>query len=255
MDVAAILELLKAAGRPEELEGMARFGIPAEMSFGVRMPELRRLARRFGTDPALAEALWASGYREARILASIVQDAASMPEALMESWLGDFDSWESTDQCVLNCFWKHPLAGKKALEWSLREPEFEKRAGFTLMAVLAVKDKKLANADFEPFLEAIVREAGDGRNYVRKSVNWALRQIGKRNMALNEMAVRVAEEIKAQGGRSASWIASDALRELRSEEVARRLEERRLKSPSRKSGCGISTPCRSFSLPGCRHTS
>ena len=218
-----VLERLKKKARPSDLEGMARFGIPATMNLGVRVPELRRIARELGKDSTLAMGLWQSGYREARLIAGMILNESELTDELMEKWLKEFDSWEITDGTMLNCFWKYPEACGKALEWSRRKEEFQKRAGFSLMAILAVKQKKLDDAEFLPFLDAIEREAADERNFVKKAVNWALRQIGKRNPSLNRLSVRLAERLKSSGSRAARWIASDALRELTGEAVGARL--------------------------------
>ena len=213
---------------------MARYGINVERAAGVSICELRRIARELGHDHELALALWATGLHEARHLASMVDDPALVDEAQMEEWVRAFDSWDLCDQTTSNLFDKTPLAYIKAREWCGREPEFEKRAGFATIAALAAQDKTAADEPFLEFLEPIRREAGDGRNYVKKAVSWALRTIGKRDLALNAAAVACAEailgdaETGGEGARSARWVARDALRELRSEKVRRRLEARGL---------------------------
>src|SRR5207244_7423305 len=148
-------------------------------------------------DHALAAALWASGVHEARILATLVDDPAKVGRTQMERWVRDFDSWDVVDAACGNLFDKTARAYETALEWSARAPEFQKRAGFSLMAALAVHDKAAPDARFRPFLAAVAREAGDDRNFVRKAVNWALRQIGKRNAALNRAAIQTAERVRA----------------------------------------------------------
>jgi len=205
---------------------MARFGINAERALGIRIPALRAIARRVGRDHALAAELWASGIHEARILACFVDDPAEVTEEQMEAWAAEFDSWDLVDQCCANLFDRTPFTWAKAVAWSERDEEFVKRAGFSLMAVLAVHDKKAPDERFEALLPIIEREAGDRRNFVRKSVNWALREIGKRNPALNAQAVETARRILETGERSARWVASDALRELTSEPVQTRLSKR-----------------------------
>ena len=202
---------------------MARFGINPENTYGVSIPNLRKIARETGEDHALAQQLWASGIHEARILASFIDKPETVTEAQMESWVKDFDSWDVCDQCCSNLFDKTKFAHRKAAEWSKREEEFVKRAGFTLMAALAVHDKKAADEDFLKFLPIIKRESTDGRNFVKKAVNWALRQIGKRNHNLNQMALKTAEEIQQVNSKSARWIAADAIRELTSEAVQKKL--------------------------------
>jgi 3-methyladenine DNA glycosylase AlkD len=209
------LRELRALARPGGVEGLARYGIRPARPLGVRVTDLRRLARRIRTDHALALALWDTGIHEARILASIVADPAVMTPELMDDWITGFDAWDVCDQACMNLFDRTPHAAAKALEWSRRAAEFEKRAGFALMAALAVHAKAMPDDEFAPFLEAIERESDDDRNFVKKAVNWALRQIGKRNPQLRERAIETAQGIAARGTRPARWIARDALRELR----------------------------------------
>lgn len=215
-EIESIIQQLKRLGNPESVEGMKRFGITPEHTFGVRIPELRALGKTLGRNHDLALALWAIDTRETRILASIVDEPKKLTPKQMDVWAKEFSYWELCDQVCMNLFEKSPLAWNKAIEWSESEHEFVKRAGFVLMARLAVSDKRSTDARFEEFFPIIVRESGDNRNNVKKAVNWALRQIGKRNRALNEKAIHVAEEIHALDSPAAKWIASDALRELRS---------------------------------------
>tara|TARA_B100000315_G_C14446385_1_gene527000 strand:+ start:170 stop:913 length:744 start_codon:yes stop_codon:yes gene_type:complete len=214
---------LRALANPDAVAGMARFGINPEKTYGVATPHLRRIAKEAGRDRTLAQQLWSSEVHEARILASMVDEPRTVTEEQMEGWAKEFDSWDVCDQCCMNLFEKTPLAYRKAVEWSAREEEFVKRAGFVLMARLAVSDKKADDKAFEDFLSLIVGESGDGRNFVRKAVNWALRQIGKRNNALNAKAVETARAIRRMDSKSARWIATDAVRELTSEAVQNRL--------------------------------
>ncbi|HEV8573062.1 MAG TPA: DNA alkylation repair protein [Actinomycetota bacterium] len=214
---ARLIGELEEAGTEETRAGMARFGIHTKSALGVPVAVLRPMARRAGRDHAVAEALWASGIHEARILASMVDEPGRVTAAQMEAWARDFDSWDLVDQCCANLFGRTPMAYRMAERWAGRRAEFVKRAGYALMASLAVKDKEAPDAPFEHFLGIIERAADDDRNFVRKAVNWALRQIGKRNHRLRGRAVRTAERILAQGTRSARWIATDALRELRRE--------------------------------------
>jgi 3-methyladenine DNA glycosylase AlkD len=153
----------------------------------------------------------------------MIDDPKAVTEEQIEAWVEDFDSWDVCDQCCMNLFQKTSFAYQKAAEWSFREEEFVKRAAFVLMACLAVGDKKAKDEQFEEFLPVIKREASDDRNFVRKAVNWALRQIGKRNLYLNEQAIKIAQEIQEMDSKSARWVASDALRELTSEAVKGRL--------------------------------
>jgi 3-methyladenine DNA glycosylase AlkD len=219
-----ILKKLKSLSDPKAVEGMARFGINPENTFGVSIPNLRQIAKETGRDRALAQQLWASGIHEARILASMVDDPKMVTEEQLERWVKDFDSWDVCDQCCMNLFEKTQFAYQKAVEWSSNDKEFIKRTGFVLMARLAVSDKKADDKQFEPFLPIIKRESTDNRNFVKKAVNWALRQIGKRNLNLNGKAIETAEEIQEIDSKSARWIAADALRELTGQAVLERLQ-------------------------------
>jgi 3-methyladenine DNA glycosylase AlkD len=218
-----ILNQLKSSANPEAVAGMARFGINAKNTYGVPIPVLRKMAKKIGKNHRLAEELWHSGVHEARILASMIDLPGMVTEKQMESWVRDFDSWDVCDQCCSNLFDKTRFAHQKATEWSRRKEEFVKRAGFVLMATLSVHDKASNNQKFLRFVPIIKREATDDRNFVKKAVNWALRQIGKRNLSLNREAVKAAEEVQKIGSKSAKWIASDALRELTSKAVQKKL--------------------------------
>lgn len=222
-----ILDRLKSLSNPKALEGMAKFGINPKNTFGVSIPTLREMAKEIGVDHVLAHQLWSSGFHEARILASMIDDPKMVSEAQMESWVQDFDSWDVCDQCCSNLFDKTEFAFQKAMKWSRRSEEFVKRAGFVLMATLAVHAKRAKDEEFMKFLSLIKRESVDKRNFVKKAVNWALRQMGKRNLKLNKAAIEVAKEIQRLDSKSAKWIASDALRELSSPAVQKRLREKK----------------------------
>ncbi|MBX3048745.1 MAG: DNA alkylation repair protein [Anaerolineales bacterium] len=224
----AILAELKQHGSQTDRAGMARFGIATERAFGVKHPLLKQIARRHRKDHPLALELWDSGYHEARLLATLVADPAQVSEVQLEAWLADINSWDLCDGFTGNLVDKTPFAYAKAVEWARRAAEFERRAGFALMAWLAVHDKQAPNEKFAPFFDLIQQQAADERNYVKKAVNWALRQLGKRNRALNAQAIAVAQRIAQQGSKSARWIAADALRELQSEAVAARLAAKEL---------------------------
>ena len=224
--VEAVLARLKSLSNPDAVAGMARYGIHPQVAYGISMPELRALAKEIGRDHALAQQLWDSGIHEARILASLIDDPKQVTEAQMDRWVADFDTWDVCDQCLGNLFDRQgKLAHRKALEWSARDEEYVKRAGFVMMARLAVGNKGMSDADFEPFWPVMIREATDERNYVKKAINWALRQIGKRSLPLNSRAIETAHEIHQLDSQAARWIASDALRELTSEAVQARLKK------------------------------
>jgi 3-methyladenine DNA glycosylase AlkD len=227
MRVDEIQKMLETLGNEKAVAGMARFGITAQTVYGVSMPKLRALAKEIGKDHERALEFWRIPNRETRILAGLTADRTRVDDALMEDWVRDFDSWEICDQTLLNLFDRTPLAAGKAVEWSLRQEEFVKRAGYVLMARLATVDKKAGDEFFVAFFPHIERGSSDERNFVKKAVNWALRQIGKRNLELNRMAIALAESIQAQGSRSARWVASDALGELRSDAVQQRLLKKR----------------------------
>lgn len=204
---------------------MARFGIDTGRAVGVTVTELRRFARDLGHDHELAAALWESGVHEARLLASLVDEPAMVSEAQMEAWVADLDSWDVCDGVCGNLFDRTPLALDKAAEWSTREPEFQKRAAFALMASAALHRRDLPDAAFASLLPVIRAQTTDERNYVKKAVSWALRQIGKRSSGLNPLAIRTAEQIERIDSRAARWVARDALRELRSNAVQARLRK------------------------------
>ena len=219
-----VLQTLEEMGDPSRLEGMARYGIRTDHAVGVTVTELRHLARGLRPHHELAAALWASGIHEARILASLVDEPARVSQAQMDAWVADLDSWDVCDGVCGNLFDRTPFALDKAVEWSTREPELEKRAAFALMASAAVHRRDLPDAAFASVLPVIREQASDDRNYVKKAVSWALRQIGKRSAELNARAIRTAERIEHTDARSARWIARDALRELRSDAVQARLK-------------------------------
>jgi 3-methyladenine DNA glycosylase AlkD len=221
-----VITELKSMGNPQAAAGMARYGINAERALGISIPGLQRLAKNIGKNHKLAGELWSCGIHEARILACMVADPQQADETQLELWVKEFDSWDLCDQCCNRFFGKTKFAWQKSLIWAGRPGEFVKRAGFVLMAVLAVHDKKAADRQFDPFFKRIKKEATDERNFVKKAVNWALRQIGKRNVALNQKAIALAEEIRQLDSAAARWIAGDALRELTGEKVQKRLSAR-----------------------------
>jgi len=235
-DVATILAELAARGSETNRAGMARYGIKVDDAWGVTVTELRRMAKRIGRHHELALDLWQSGNHEARLLAAFVDEPARVDDEQMERWAAAFDSWDLCDEVTTDLFDQTPFAWAKAASWAGRPEEFVKRGGFALMAGLAVHDKKAGDEAFMGLLALVEREAFDERNFVKKAVNWALRNIGKRNPALNAAAVACAQRIRAvaderaggpRGGdpgvRAARWVANDALRELQSPKVLSRL--------------------------------
>ena len=233
MTVEEILKRLALRGKPENIAGMARYGITTKKAFGVSAPELKQLAKEIKKQTedrhALALELWKTEVHDARGIAFLIDDPRRVTEEQMEAWTGDFDNWAICDSTCGYLFCRTPYAYEKAFAWAERREEFVRRAGIVLMAWLAVHDKKADDARIERFLPALEKYADDERNFVKKAVNWALRQIGKRNLYLNEKAVETARRIKERRTRSARWIAADALRELSSEKVRERLQKKALK--------------------------
>ena len=227
MDCQTILDQLRAQADPNAVANAKRYGSYTTKSYGISSPKLHDIAKSIGKNHTLATQLWATAIDDARIVAVLIDDPKQVTEAQMEAWAKDFDNWGVVDGACSILFDKTPFAYQKATEWSSREEEFVKRAGFVLMAVLAVHDKRAKDEIFLPFLPIIKRESHDERNFVKKAVNWALRQIGKRNLALNEVAIQTGLEIQALGTKAGRWTAADALRELRSEAVQTRLQRKK----------------------------
>ncbi len=224
-----ILAELKKLGNKKDREGMARFGIETSTAYGVSVYKVREIAKRIRTDHALAIELWNTNVHEARLLAGFIADPDEATGDLLETWVRDFNSWDLCDQVCSNFFDRTKFAYDKASAWPKRSEEFVKRAGFVLMAALSVHDKKAGDEKFEAFLPIIYREARDERNLVKKAVNWALRQIGKRNANLHKKAIETARQIESLDSKPARWIAKDALRELQSEKVILRLAGKKVK--------------------------
>ena len=225
-EIDDVLQRLKSKARPDQIEGMARYGMTAEGRLGVSVPEMRKLAKELGKDHDLALALWKTEIPEARIVAALVGEPKKLTEEQMEDWVKDINSWDVCDQVCMNLFDRSPLAWKKIADWSARDEEFIKRTAFSLIASLAVHDKKEGDQTFMDLLPLIKRESVDPRNFVKKAVNWALRSIGKRNLNLNKAALEAAKVISQIDSKSARWIASDALRELQSDSVLNRLKRK-----------------------------
>lgn len=224
-----VITRLQSMSRPENKEGMARYGISVDKAFGVPMPELRSLAKELKKDHELALALWDSGYHEAKILAGLIDDPEQVTDKQMDLWVAGFDSWDVCDQCCSNLFDKTQFAYGKALAWTRDEREYVRRAGYVMMATLAVHDKKAPDKVFELFFPFIIKGSLDERNFVKKAVNWALRQIGKRNADLNKKAIDTAKQIQALDSKSARWIAADALKELQSPAVQKKVSKQKAK--------------------------
>jgi 3-methyladenine DNA glycosylase AlkD len=221
--VKDVLDRLQSKAQPEQLKGMAKYGMAVEQRLGVSVPDMRKLAKEIGKDHKLALDLWRTGIAEARIVAGMVGDPAKLTEEQMEDWVKGINSWDVCDQVCMNLFEKNQLAWRKILDWSEREEEFVKRTAFSLIACLAWHDKEAGDEKFIELLPVIIRGAADERNFVKKAVNWALRNIGKRNLKLNKAAINTAKEIQRLDSKAARWIAADALRELESDAIQSRL--------------------------------
>jgi len=223
---AAVLRELKSLADPRVRAKMEYFGVVVPNAHGISAPVLHALAKQIGKDHSLASELWTTGNHEARILATLIGESEKVTATEMDCWVRDFDSWDVVDAACCYLYAQAKPAWNKTAAWSRRPEEFVKRAAFSLMAYLSYKDKAAPDAPFMRFLRVIEREACDERNFVKKAVNWALRNIGKRNIRLNREAIRAAERIRRHGSRSGRWIAVDALRELRSPAVQTRLRRK-----------------------------
>lgn len=225
----SVLDKLKAKARSDQLAGMARYGIKTEHRLGVQVPEMRRIAKETGKNHELALELWRTGIADARIVAAMVDEPEKLTEFQMEDWVKEIDSWDIGDQVCMNLFEKNPLAWKKIVDWSKREEEFVKRTAFGLLACLAWHDKTAGNEKFIDLFPVISYGALDERRSIKKAVSWALRNIGKRNVTLNEEALKLAQEIRKSGNKAAKWVSSEVTRELQSEAVQKRLKKNKIK--------------------------
>lgn len=217
---------LRRLGTKRNVDGMARFGIRAVKVYGVSKPKLDDLAKKIRKNHELALELWATGVHDAKILAGTIDEPDRVTASQMESWVRDFDNWDTCDGTCCHLFVFAKPAWSKAVAWTRRKEEFQKRAGFALAAYLAYRDKTAEDGKFAGFLKIIEREGEDDRNFVRKAVNWALRNIGKRNLKLNRAAIATAQRLRKRDSRTARWIAADALRELQGDAVQARLRRK-----------------------------
>jgi 3-methyladenine DNA glycosylase AlkD len=227
-DVAEVLAWLEQRGSKRARDEMlSRYGITAAKAFGVSMSMMQQLAKRLGRDHELADALWATGWYEARILTSFVDDPARVTAAQMDRWARDFDNWAICDTLCFHLFDRTPHAWRKVEQWSRRKEEFVKRAGFALLASVALHDKKVNDGPFLRSLALIEREASDERNFVKKGVSWALRAVGRRNHVLNAASVELARRLADSPEPAARWVGRGALKELTGAVVRRRLAGQR----------------------------
>jgi 3-methyladenine DNA glycosylase AlkD len=222
-----IVKKLKSKANPDNLEGMARYGISTKNRLGNSIPFLRKLAKEIGKNNKLALDLWEKGIDETRILASMIGEEDKLTEAQCEKWVVDFNSWDVCDQVCMNLFKKLPFAEKKIKEWSKRKEEFVRRAAFSLIACIAVYDKEKPDNEFIKFFPIIKEASTDERNYVKKAISWALRNIGKRNKKLNKEIIKFAKELEKSNSKSAKWIARDTLRDIQRETIKKKFVDRR----------------------------
>ncbi len=226
-EVLSRLAELGRASDPGYLESYSRAGINTSNALGIPVPDLRRLAKEIGKDHGLALELWASDLHEAKLLAPLIDEADSVTEDQMERWAADFHSWDVCDQCCSNLFDRTGHCQKKIREWVGSDKEFVRRAGFVLMATSAVHDKKAPDERFVQYLPLVKKYSYDSRNFVKKGINWALRQIGKRNIRLHGKALKVAKELMASDDKTKRWVGSVAVKELEKKEITERIRRRR----------------------------
>ncbi len=224
MTYEQIIAELKSMESPENREGMKRFGITTDNALGIAVPKLRALAKRVGKDHELAQKLYDCGIHEARLLAGMIDSPQLVTKKQMDDWTAAFDSWDVCDMTCMNLFCKTPFALEKVRKWAKDDREYVRRAAFALTACLAVHYKEPGTAAFEELFPLMEKYSADERNMVKKAVNWALRQVGKRNETLRVMAVEWGEKIAAKDDKSSRWIAADALRELRDPKVVERVK-------------------------------
>jgi 3-methyladenine DNA glycosylase AlkD len=227
MNQAEVMAWLERSGSSKAVAGLARYGLPTDKAFGVSVAVLRAQAKRIGKDHALAMQLWDTGWLEARLLASLIADPALVTPAQMDAWCRGFDNWGVVDTACFALFDRSPHAWKKVAPWVKRRDEFQKRAGFVLMACLAAHDKKAADAAFMKFLPMIEKGASDERNFVKKGVSWALRHVGHRNAALHAAALKTATQLAKSDNATERWVGKDALRDITRPYVIAKVKKKR----------------------------
>lgn len=221
-----IISDLEKLKNSKSVEGMARFGINPESALGISIPTLRNKAKEVGINHELALELWDSGIHEIRILASMIDEPEKVTKSQMNTWVKDFNSWDLCDQCCMNLFRKTKFATDLPFIWAKKKSEYVKRAGFVMMAVNSVHNKNLSDENIKEYFPLIIKHSFDDRNFVKKAVNWALRQIGKRNLNLNKEAIIVCKQLIAEDSTVANWIASDSLEELTSDKIISRIQKK-----------------------------
>ncbi|HUU79512.1 MAG TPA: DNA alkylation repair protein [candidate division Zixibacteria bacterium] len=218
-----IIAKFEKHANPENLVGMAKFGITPDHAYGVSLPVIRDLAKEIGKNHLLAQELWNTNIREPRILACMIADPNKVTEELLEKWVRDFDYWEICDQCIMNLFVKTKFAYTKSLEWVRRDDEYIRRSGFVLMAILSYRDKKTDDSKFLSFLPICKKYSTDQRNIVKKAISWSLRRIGARNLFLNKEVLKLTDELMMIESSSAKWIAKDVAKDISRQLVQKKL--------------------------------
>ena len=229
MDLHEILKKLESMKNPQAVKGMARYGINSHNNFGISVYRLREMAKEIGMNHELALDLWDSGIHDARLLACFIDNPHHTNSQQMDDWAYDFNSWDVCDQACTSLFDRTRFAWEKIFEWADSDKEFVKRGSFSLLAGLAVHDKNAGDSKFLAYASLLKTHATDERNYVKKAVNWAVRNIGKRNLFLNKKMILLSDEILKIESPSARWIARDAIRELTSDKVQMRLKKKEKK--------------------------
>lgn len=219
-----VIDELKKHYNPKNIEGMARFGIKSESAFGINAPTIKSIAKKIGKNHQLANDLWNYGIHEAKNIAVLIDDPKLVTKKQMDVWAKDFYSWDICDNACGNLFEKTKYAEEKVFEWAENKKEFIRRAAFSLIAYIAVHQKKKNDEEFLAFFPIIKKHSVDERNFVKKAVNWALRQIGKRSIFLNKKALELASEIEQLDSKSAKWIAKDAIKELTNPKILARIK-------------------------------
>lgn len=226
-DVAVVMAWCERTGSKKAAAGLARYGLPTDKAFGIPVGALRSYARRLGTNHELALRLWDTGWLDTRLLAAFLGDPARLTTAQMNGWCRDFDNWGTTDTACFALFDRSPLAWKMVAPWAKQKGEFQKRAGFVMMACLAAHDKTAADAAFLKFFPMIERGASDDRNFVKKGVSWALRHIGHRNARLHAAAIKTATKLSKSADATERWVGKDALRDLTRPAVIKKVRAKR----------------------------
>jgi 3-methyladenine DNA glycosylase AlkD len=229
--VSEVVAWLTRTGSPKAAASLSRYGLPTDNAFGISVAVLQKYAKTIGTDHDLALKLWKSGSLDARILASFLGDPRQVTPAMMDAWCRDFDNWGTTDTACFKLFDQSPHAWKMAPKWVKAKGEFQKRAGFVLMACLAQHDKAAPDAKFRKFLPMIEKGASDERNFVKKGVSWALRGIGHRSTVLHAAAVKTATKLSKSADPTERWVGRDALRDITRPAVLKKVRAKATSRP------------------------